>query len=184
MTRVLVPFLLLGQTGAAPADLLPRLYADGVFRGATPRPAAELPRGAQGVQLIPGGYGGEWFLTLGGPKAAVGAQLTYVGSVAGLSQNTAPVAKLSGRMGATVASACFAVGTDQLSALRAFIEDRVRAGSSADVNSERRFGTVRVQVLSKHAAATDTQPAGHAEVDVILTRLGAPGSGAAPACRI
>ncbi|WP_412027379.1 hypothetical protein [Deinococcus yunweiensis] len=184
MTRALLPLLLLTHADAASVDILPRLYADGVFRSATPLPTTQLPRGATGVQLLPGGYGGEWFLTLGGKGAAVGAQLTYVGSSVSLAQNGAAVAKLSGRMGATVASACFAVGTDRLSALRAYVEEKVRAGGSADVNTERRFGTVRVQVLSKHTAATDTQPAGHAEVDVILTRLSGPGGAATPTCRV
>ena len=178
MPRALLPLLLLTQAGAVSVDLLPRLYGDGVFRSATPLPDAQVPRGSRGVQLQPGSYGGEWFLLLSGPTAVTGAHLSYVGTDTGLTQNAAAVAKLFGRMGATLASGCFGTGTDRLSGVRAWVEEKVRAGESADLNSERTFGPLRVQVVAQHTAVSDMMPAGHAEVDVILTRTGTPGSGA------
>lgn len=183
MTRALLPLLLLSQAGAATVDILPRLYADGVFRSATPLPEAQVPRGSRGVTLLPGGFGGEWTLILSGPKltsgAVTGAHLTYAGTDEGLAQNVAAVAKLSGRVGATLASGCFGTGTDRLSALRAWVEEKVRAGGSADVNTERSFGPLRVQVLAHHTLPGE-RTAGQAEVDVILTRTGTPGSAAWP----
>lgn len=180
MTRALLPLMLLTQAGAASVDILPRLYADGVFRSATSLPDAQVPRGAQGVRLLPAGFGGEWTLILSGPKVAAGpvtgAHLTYAGTAQGFAQNVPAVAKLSGRVGATLAAGCFAVGTDRLSALRAWVEEKVRAGGSAQLNTERSFGPLRVQVLAHHTPAGE-QTAGQAEVDVILTRAGTPGSG-------
>ncbi|WP_309570068.1 hypothetical protein [Deinococcus sp.] len=185
MSRALLPFLLLSQAGAGTVELLPRLYSDGVFRSAEKVPDAQVPRGSQGVKLLPGGYGGEWFLTLGGPKGTVSAHLSYLGTGIGLAQNVAPVAKLSGRVGATLASACFGTGTDRLSALRAWVEEKVRAGGQDDLNVERTFGPLRVQVLTQHTHASDMLPAGQAELDVILTRTGTPGSATRPdTCRL
>lgn len=188
MPRPLLPLLLLttasSSGSAASVDILTQIYADGVFRSAVNLPASQLPRDSRGVQLKPDGYGGEWFLTLSGPKLVTGAHLSYAGSGTGFAGNSRAVAKLSARLGGTLAAGCFGLGAERLSALKTWVENQVRAGSSANLNTERSFGPLRVQVLAQHSDPGSAAPNALTEIDVILARSGTPGGAAwAASCR-
>lgn len=175
MIRLLLPLLLLASASAAPVDILPSIYKDGVFRSSLKVPAEHLPPNSTGVQLAPYSYGGEWQLNFSGPKTlATSVQISYASSKTLFAANSAAVAKLTGRLAGTIATGCFNVGAERLSALRGWLDEKVRAGVASNITAERSFGPLRVQLLTNHAGGEQAELPSLAELDVILSRTGTP----------
>jgi len=163
-----------GMADAASHDLLAGLSADGVFRQTRPLPDDRVRRGERGYALLPDQFGGQWSVILSGTPAANTVHFTFMGGRAALTQGGPTIGKLMGRMVGRAATTCFNVGTERLPDLRAWVEGAVRAGQ--DVTLDRRFGPLRAQLLVNRTDGDPDSPAGLAEVDVLLTRSGTPGT--------
>ncbi len=180
MTRITLPLVLISAASSASAastDILPSIYKDGVFRSALNLPAAQIAAGSRGVQLKPDSFGGEWFLTLTGAKLVSGAHLSYSGSGQQMKDNAPAVAKITARLGSKLATECFTISADRMSELRTWLETTIRAGAFADLNTERSFGPMRVQLLAKHHLGGPDSPEGRQDIDVLLSRKGTPAVG-------
>lgn len=174
--------LLSAQAEALGTDYLKLIYADGVFQGVSPLPAEQLMRGERGYALTPSVFGGEWSLTLGASaqqkELADKVHLTFVGNTAALAETGATIGKLMARLSSAAASRCFHVGSERLPALKSWVESSVKSGARADLNTERSFGPLRVQLLTHHGGGGAETTQNLAEVDVLLSRAGQPGIGA------
>lgn len=163
--------MLAAQTEAVSKSYLKLIYEGGVFQDAAPVGGERLMRGEHGYTLAPNAYGGEWSLVLGSGAdlRANKVHLTYLGSSQTLSQSAPTIGKLMARLSSGAAASCFNLSAERLPALKSWVETSVRSGSKDDVNFERRFGPLRVQVLTSRS---DQQ----ADVDVLLWRGGPAGS--------
>lgn len=173
--------MLSAQAGALGADYLKLIYADGVFQGARPISAERLMRGERGYALTPSAYGGEWSLTLGASAQRKGlaakVHLTFTGGAAALTGSGATIGKLMARLSSAAASSCLNIGSERLPALKSWVESSVKGGAVTDLNTERLFGPLRVQLLTHHGGGGAEAAQGLAEVDVLLSRSGQPGVG-------
>lgn len=173
-----LPLLLLAQASAAPLDILPIIYKDGVFRSASSLPKDRTPPNSRALQLKPGSFGGEWFLTLTGAKTVNAAHINYAGSRTDFPGNAAAIAKLSARLSTQLAQNCLSAPPEKLRSLTAWIEEKVRVGARMNLNTEQTYGPVRVQLLVNQSDGDQDNPKGLVEVDVFLSRPGTPGNGA------
>jgi hypothetical protein len=162
-----------GLADAASADLLRGLSSDGVFRQVAPLPADRVQKGERGYDLLPGQFGGQWSVVLGGAQnVASTVHFTFLGSTflggkSALEQSGPTIGKLMGRMVGRAATSCFSLGSERLPELKSWIEGSVRAttgAATADTNLERNFGALRVQLLISHS-----------DLDVLMRRTGTPG---------
>ena len=166
--------MLASQTEAAGERYLKLIYAGGVFHDAVPMSAGRLGRGERGHTLMPNAYGGEWSLVLGSGADLMThkVHLTYLGGDPALTHNlvrSAPtIGKLMARLSSGAATSCFQLSAERLPALKSWVEASVRSGAHEDVNAERRFGPLRVQVLTSRREQ-------QADVDVLLWRGGSAG---------
>ncbi|TSA87264.1 hypothetical protein FNU79_05110 [Deinococcus detaillensis] len=174
--------MLSAQAEALGADYLKLIYADGVFQGVRPISAEQLMRGERGYALTPSAYGGEWSLTLGASaqqkELADKVHLTFVGNTVALTESGATIGKLMARLSSAAASSCFRVGSERLPALKSWVENSVRSGARADLNTERSFGPLRVQLLTHRGGGGAEAAQDLAEVDVLMSRTGQPAMGA------
>jgi hypothetical protein len=165
--------LLAAQAEAAGADYLKLVYADGVFQGSKDMPADRLMKGERGYSLTPSAYGGEWSVVLGSaaaPNLASRVHLSFAGGHKALETGGPTIGKLMARLSVTAARSCFNLGAERLPALRSWVEESVKSGAGSDLNTERSFGPLRLQLLTKRTNEL-------AEVDVLLSRSGTPGAG-------
>ena len=166
--------MLTAQTEAASERYLKLIYAGGVFHDAERVSAERLGRGERGYTLMPNAYGGEWSLVLGSGAdlATHKVHLTYLGGDRTLVARSGPtIGKLMARLSSGAAKSCFQLSAEKVPALKSWVEASVRSGAQGDVNFERRFGPLRVQVLTSRSDF-------RADVDVLLWRGGPPGAGA------
>jgi hypothetical protein len=172
-------FLTAGLADAASADLhsadlLRGLSSDGVFRQVTPLPADRVQKGERGYDLLPGQFGGQWSVVLGGAQnVASSVHFTFLGGRNALEQSGPTIGKLMGRMVGRAATSCFSLGNERLPELKSWIEGSVRA-ATADTNLERNFGPLRVQLLIFRTQGPDA-PSGRTDLDVLMGRTGTPG---------
>lgn len=183
--RRFLPLLVLASASAsvqaapAPVDLLSLIFKDGVFRSTAAVPKDRTPPNSRAWQLKPDSFGGEWFLTLTGPKTGVGtAHVNYAGSKADFPAGAVAVAKLTARLAGQLAQNCFSAPPEKLRSLTAWVEEKVRLGARMNLNMEQSYGPVRVQLLVNQTDGDTDAPKGLVEVDVFLSRSGTPGSGA------
>ncbi|GGR05316.1 hypothetical protein [Deinococcus ruber] len=170
LTSSLTAFLLAaGLSDAASSDLLKGIASDGVFVQVRPLPQDRVLKGERGYELMPGQFGGQWSVVLGGAQnAASSVRFTFLGGTDALAKSGPTIGKLLGRMVGRAATSCFNIGTERLPALQSWLTDTVKTGQP--VNLERSFGALRVQLLIALS--------GSSEIDVLLSRSGAPGSAA------
>ena len=159
--------ILAAQAEEVGAGYLKLIYEGGVFQDAAPMGSERLMRGERGYTLAPNAYGGEWSLVLGSGADLLThkVHLTYLGGQQTLSQSGPTIGKLMARLSSGAAKSCFHLSAERLPALKSWVETSVRSGAKDDVNAERRFGPLRVQVL---ISRSDQQ----ADVDVLLWRGG------------
>lgn len=171
--------MLTAQTEAASERYLKLIYAGGVFHDAERVSAERLGRGERGYTLMPNAYGGEWSLVLGSGADLTThkVHLTYLGGDQTLTHNLAhsgpTIGRLMARLTSGAATSCFHLSAERLPALKSWVEASVRSGAQSDVNTERRFGPLRVQVLTSRREQ-------QADVDVLLWRGGSAGSAGQP----
>ena len=171
--------MLTAQTEAASERYLKLIYAGGVFHDAERVSAERLGRGERGYTLMPNAYGGEWSLVLGSGAdlATHKVHLTYLGGDQTLAHNQShnlahsgpTIGRLMARLTSGAATSCFHLSAERLPALKSWVEASVRSGAQSDVNTERRFGPLRVQVLTSRREQ-------QADVDVLLWRGGGQGA--------
>ncbi|WP_293911587.1 hypothetical protein [Deinococcus sp.] len=170
--------LLAAQAEAAGNDYLKLVYEGGVFQGVKDLPADRLMKGERGYLLTPNAYGGEWSVVLGSAAANTltsKVHLSFAGNVKALDTGAPTIGKLMARLSVTAARSCFSMGTERLSALKSWVEESVKTGAGSDLNTERSFGPLRLQLLTKRTVELAAN--GLAEVDVLLSRSGTPGAG-------
>ena len=171
--------LLSTGTASAATDLLRGLLSDGVFTQTRPLGASQLQKGERGYELLPGQFGGEWSVVLGGSEAVSGAaantvRFAFLGGKGALGSSGPTIGKLLGRMAGRAAGGCFNIGSERLPALQSWIAGAVSAGQTA--NLERSFGAMRAQLLLNVTGGTAANPSGSAAVDLLLSRSGTPGA--------
>lgn len=183
--------LLAAQAEAVGSDYLKLIYTDGVFSSAKPIAAEQLMRGEHGYDLLPNAYGGQWSMVLSASASSAATplankvHLTFMGGNTALAQSGPTIGKLMARLSSSAASTCFNIGSERLPALKSWVEASVKSGAQGDLNTERRFGPLRVQLLTSRSDGDSGSPGGLAEVDVLMSRSGQPN--AAPwlkACRV
>ena len=131
------------------ADLLRGLSSDGVFRQVTPLPADRLLKGERGYDLLPGQFGGQWSVVLGGAQNVASSVLfTFLGGKAALERGGPTIGKLMGRMVGRAATSCFSLGNERLPELKSWVESSVKS-VVGDANLERNFGPLRVQQIGR-----------------------------------
>lgn len=165
--------LLAAQAEAAGSDYLKLVYEGGVFQGSRAIPAEKLLRSERGYVLTPNAYGGEWGVVLGGaaPDLVARMRLSFAGGPRALETGGPTIGKLMARLSVTAARSCFSIGAERLPALKSWVEEGVKSGAGSDLNTERSFGPLRLQLLTRRTNEL-------AEVDVLLSRSGTPGAGA------